>query len=197
MPTIHRGLRWGVALIVLILAYNALTMQAGTRNTFGVIVGNILHGQIGTGMWNGVQDKVDLSQLEPGDIILGHNPGCSWGYYTHATLYLGDGQVMETLLTTGVQPISINRYRDYTSAAVLSVNLPREVKEQAVRNARSLQGRPFLLLAPRGESGWFYCTKAVWWAYKQAGYDLDPLGGYWVVPDRFPRSPYVTKIAEG
>lgn len=197
MDGIRRGLRIGLVLLALLLVFNIVTIRPGTVATFRVLAANVLQGNVGTGMWNGVQNPLDFSQLEPGDIILGHNPGCTWGYYTHATLYLGNGQVMETLLTTGAATASVEHYHDYTGAAILRVNLPKDVKERAVQAALSLRGRPFLLLAPRQTSDWFYCTKAVWWAYKQAGYDLDPDGSFWVVPDQFPKSPFVTVVAKG
>lgn len=169
-------------------------MTSGTRWTWGVVARNAFHGSIGVGTWTGVPNAYDFTGLEPGDIVIGGNPGASWGHYTHATLYVGNGQVVETLLRNGVNLGSVSRYNDYTWAGALRVNAPPEVKAKAVAAALSRQGLPFYLLAPRSSPDWFYCTKIVWWAYKQAGLDLDPEGGFWMVPDRFLLSPYVQPV---
>lgn len=171
-------------------------MTPGTRWTWGVIFRHAMAGNIGVGSWNGVPNTFDFSQAEPGDIIIGGNPGASWGHYTHATLYLGDGQVAETLLRLGVNPGPVARYSDYTWAGILRVKASPEVKARAVAAARERQGQPFYLLAPKGSPNWFYCTKLVWWAYKEAGLDLDPEGGFWMMPDRFFLSPYVEPVGE-
>lgn len=152
-------------------------------------------GYFGVGYWDGEANEFDFSQLEPGDLVLGGNTGSSWGHWTHAALYIGDGMVMDTFLQTGVSPRSVTAYNDYYShAGALRVNLPKEVKEAAVADAKALQGKPFYLLAPRGSDTLFYCTKVVWYAYHQQGYDLDPDGAYWVVPDRILSSDLVERI---
>lgn len=190
----RRWLRWGTLLLAVILAWQALTMAPGTRQTWGVILRNALAGRIGVGSWTGVPNTFDFSRLEPGDIVIGGNPGASWGHYTHATLYVGNGQVMETLLREGVNVRPVSRYNDYTWAGALRVKAPPAVKQAAVAAALSRTGRPFYLLAPRRSAQWFYCTKLVWWAYKEAGLDLDPGGGFWMVPDRFFLSPHVEPL---
>lgn len=101
-------------------------MTPGTRWTWGVIIQRALNGEIGVGSWTGVPNSLDFSQREPGDIVIGGNPGASWGHYTHATLYLGDGQVAETLLREGVNTGPVSRYHDYTWAGALQVKAPPE-----------------------------------------------------------------------
>jgi hypothetical protein len=191
---VRRWLRYAALLLALLLTWQLFTMAPGTRWTWGVIIKNALHGNIGVGTWTGVPNRFDFSQLEPGDIIIAGNPGASWCEYTHATLYLGDGQVAETVLRQGVNLGAVERYRDYTWAGALRVDAPPEVKAKAVAAAKSRLGQQFYLLAPRSSGDWFYCTKLVWWAYKQAGVDLDPAGGFWIVPGRFFLSPRVELI---
>lgn len=196
MQILQRGLRWGTLALVLLLAYNTVTMTAATRELWRFMFARLDEGAFGVGHWDGSRNEFDFSQLEPGDIVLGGNTGSSWGHWTHAALYLGDGEVMETFLQTGVAPEPVTRYNVYYShASALRVNLPPAVKAEAVARARALQGKPFYLLAPRGSRSLFYCTKVVWYAYKEAGVDLDPDGAYWVVPDSITRSPWVTPIA--
>lgn len=180
-----------------LLAWQALTASPGTRDLWHVLWANLLQGHLGVGIPG--ENGLDFARvpLEPGDIVLGGNPGTSWGQWTHAALYVGGGQVVDTLLRRGVHLAPVERFAGaYQRAAVLKVLLPRPVKEEAVRHALATLGRPFNLLAGRQADGWFYCTKVAWYAYWRAGYDLDPAGGYWVVPDRFLRSPLVQVAAQ-
>lgn len=192
---IRHSLRWGSLLLLLLLTYQTFTMRPATRELWAIMFSRLELGYFGVGYWDGEFNEFDFSRLEPGDLVLGGNTGSSWGHWTHAALYLGDGMVMDTFLQTGVAPRPVTAYNEYYShAGALRVKLPREVKEKAVARARSLQGKPFYLLAPRGSTSLFYCTKVVWFVYKELGYDLDPAGPYWVVPDRIARSPLVEHL---
>lgn len=196
MRVLRGALRWGAALLGLMILYQGLTMEPGTRDLWSVILSKLQQGEIGVGVPGTNSFDFATADLEPGDIILGGNPGCSWGHWTHAALYVGNGQVIDTLLRHGVHLQPVERFgAAYQQAGVLKVNLPREVKEQAVQEALAIYGKPFNLLSGRRSDQWFYCTKVVWYAYHQAGVDLDPRGGYWVVPDRFTESPFVTLTA--
>jgi uncharacterized protein YycO len=198
----RRWLKWASAALLLMLIFDAATMTRGTRDLWALMFERWrTEGAFGVGYWDGNRNQVDFSKLEPGDIILGGNTGSSWGYWTHATLYLGDGQVMETFLQTGVALDTVTRYNDYYShAAALRVKAPKAVKEQAVEEAKKLLGKPFYLLGSRGSSSLFYCTKIVWYAYKRASaaagldIDLDTSNAYWVVPDRIAQSPWVEAL---
>lgn len=195
MAVVGRWLKWGSLVLALLLTYNAVTMSPSTRSLWRLMIDRLELGYFGVGYWDGEYNEFDFSRLEPGDIVLGGNTGSSWGHWTHAALYLGDGQVMDTFLQTGVAPRPVTAYNEYYShAGALRVKLPQAVKEQAVAHARRLQGRPFYLLAPRGSDTLFYCTKVVWYVYQQLGYNLDPEGAYWVVPDRIYQSPLVEPL---
>ncbi len=196
MGAVVRALRWGGGLVAVFLLYHTVFMAPGTRDLWGVALINLQQGQVGVGIPGTNSFDFTAARPEPGDIILGGNPGCSWGHWTHAALYVGNGQVVDTLLRRGVHLQTVERFAGaYQQAGVLRVNLPPEVKAAAVRHALANLGKPFSLLSGRNARNWFYCTKLAWYAYKQAGYDLDPGGGHWVVPDRFTRSPVVTLLA--
>lgn len=196
MALVHRWLKWGSLVFALLIIYNVVTMRPGTKELWGIMIDRLQMGYFGVGNWDGEANEFDFSQLEPGDIVLGGNTGSSWGHWTHAALYLGDGEVMETFLRPGVSPEPVTRYNEYYShAGALRVKAPKEVKEKAVQMARELQGRSFYLLSPRENDSYLYCTKVVWYVYKQQGIDLDPEGGFWVVPDRIFESPHVEPIA--
>lgn len=193
MRRLVRALLAGVAAL---LAWALLTMAPGTRALWGTMLAALGRGEVGVGVPG--TSALDFSALDllPGDLVLGGNPGTSWGYWTHAAIYVGDGRVMDSLLRFGVHPEPVDRFAAaYARTAVLRVKVPQAVRDRAVRVARSLEGRPFNLLSPRGSTGWFYCTQVAWHAYKEAGVDLDPEGGFWVVPDRFLESPLVEVVA--
>lgn len=189
---LRRALAAGALLATALLLWQILTMTPATRAVWAVAWANARQGHIGVGTWDGTTRHLDYSRLQPGDIILSHNLGSSWGYWTHAALYLGDGQVMEDFLRFGIHPEPVTRYDDYYSdVVVLRVKAPADVRQRAVDALKAAQGRPFYFLAPRRSDYWFYCIKTTWWAYKQAGIDLDPGGAFWVVPDHYVQSPYV------
>lgn len=195
MAVLYRWLRWGSLGLALLILYNVVTMTPSTRELWAFMFAELDKGNFGVGRWDGESNEFDFSQLEPGDIVLGGNTGSSWGHWTHAALYLGNGQVMETFLQPGTAPEPVTRYNDYYShAGALRVKLPKEVKERAVARAMTLQGKPWYLLASRKSTQLWYCSKVVWWVYAQEGYDLDKGGPYWVVPDRLARSPLVEPI---
>jgi len=195
MIFVQRTIKWTGLVLAVLLAINLLTMRPATKELWRIMFDRLGMGYFGVGYWDGEPNIFDFSQLEPGDLVLGGNTGSSWGHWTHAALYIGNGMVMDTFLQTGVSPRSVTAYNDYYShAGALRVNLPTEVKEAAVAHAKALQGKPFYLLAPRGSDTLFYCTKVVWYVYNQLGYDLDPEGAYWVVPDRILHSDLVERI---
>lgn len=195
MALIQRVIKWGGLLVLLMILWNLITMRPATRELWAYMFARLDEGAFGVGYWDGEYNEFDFSQLEPGDLVLGGNTGSSWGHWTHAAIYIGDGMVMDNFLRTGVAPRPVIAYNEYYShAGALRVNLPPEVKQRAVERAKSLAGRPFHLLASRDSVALYYCTKIAWWVYRVEGYDLDPEGPFWVVPDRLQRSPYVEPI---
>ncbi|MFZ5814730.1 MAG: hypothetical protein ACOY93_05455 [Bacillota bacterium] len=196
MDLVQRVVRWGGVLFLLLILWNVLTMRPATRQLWSYMWGRLVNeGAFGVGYWDGEYNEFDFSQLEPGDLVLGGNTGSSWGHWTHAAIYIGDGMVMDNFLRTGVAPRPVTAYNEYYShAGALRVKLPPAVKQEAVARAKSLAGRPFHLLAPRNSRALYYCSKIAWWAYASQGYDLDPDGAFWVVPDRMATSGYVEPV---
>lgn len=198
MALIQRVVKWGLLLLALMLLWNLVTMRPATRQLWSLMLERLDQGAFGVGYWDGEYNEFDFDQLEPGDLVLGGNTGSSWGHWTHAAIYLGDGMVMDNFLRTGVAPRPVTAYNEYYShAGALRVKLPQDVKERAVAEAKSLAGKPFHLLAPRQSTALFYCSKIAWWSYVRQGHDLDPDGAFWVVPDRVYESPLVEPIQPG
>lgn len=192
-----RVLRWSYLLLGLLLVWQLVTMRPGTRALWRLALANAAQGNIGVGIPGSNAADFTTAKLEPGDIILGHNPATSWGYWTHASLYVGDGLVVETLLRRGVhlQPVTRFTYA-YQGAAILRPKAPPTVKARAVAIARAQLGKPYNLLSGRDVDRWFYCVRLAWYAYQQAGLDLDPAGGFWVTPDNLAAYPQAALILD-
>jgi uncharacterized protein YycO len=148
-------------------------------------------GHFGTGKFSSTPNNLDLSILEPGDILLGGNPGGSYGHYTHAGMYIGNNQVVTMYTSTGVYIEQPSAYHRYHWAAVGRVKASPQQKEEAVSYCLSQLGSPFHILSPKTEDGLWYCSKLIWLAYFKQNIDLDPFDSYWVLPDAFAYSPHV------
>lgn len=153
-------------------------------------------GKFGIGDYDNVPNSLNLSDLQPGDIILGGNPGGSYGRYTHAGFYIGNGQVVDMYTSSGVYVTDMETYRKYTWAAVIRVKASQEVKAAAVEYVKQQVGAPFFILTPKSDDRLWYCSKLAWYAYDQHGIDLDAFhNSYWVIPDALLCSPYTTLVS--
>ncbi len=153
-------------------------------------------GEFGAGKYNDIPNNLDMSNLQPGDIILGGNPGGSYGRYTHAGFYIGNDQIVDMYTSSGVFVTYAETYRKYTWAAILRVKANPETKVSAVDFVRQQVGSPFFILTPKIDDGLWYCSKLIWYAYYRHGIDLDAFhNSYWVVPDALLSSPYTEIVA--
>jgi uncharacterized protein YycO len=153
-------------------------------------------GEFGIGDYDNIPNSLDLSDLQPGDIILGGNPGGSYGRYDHAGFYIGNDQVVDMYTSDGVYVTCVDVYRNYTWAAVLRVKASPEIRAAAVAYVKRQVGAPFFILAPKSDDGLWYCSKLVWYAYYRSGIDLDAFhNSYWVVPDAILLSPKTTLVS--
>ena len=153
-------------------------------------------GDFGIGDFDNVPNGLDLSNLQPGDIILGGNPGGSYGRYTHSGFYIGNDQVVDMYTSDGVYVDSAETYHDYTWAAILRVKASPEIKAAAVSYVEQQIGAPFFILAPKSDDGLWYCSKLAWYAYYRNGIDLDAFhNSYWVVPSALLFSPETSLVS--
>lgn len=158
---------------------------------------NMRYGRIGYGLESGsVGNDISFKDIEVGDIILGGYPGCAYGRFSHAAIYVGKGNVIEGYLDSGITLNSVEHFRDYSEAAILRVKTSEEAKLAAADYARRNENGMFFPLAFKpGERIW-NCTKIIWQAYMIQGIDLDSVGDIWVAPDSFYASPWVNIIEE-
>ncbi len=171
--------------------------QSHTQPTAWVqILAAASRGEFGTGDYPDAPNNLDLSCLQPGDILLGGNPGGSYGHFTHAGFYIGDDQVADMYISSGVYLTYAETYHRYAWVSVLRVKASPSVKAEAVDFVKSQLGSPFFILAPKCDDGLWYCSKLAWCAYYREGIDLDAYhNSFWVVPDALAASPNATVIS--
>ena len=140
-------------------------------------------------------------------IILASNGYCAWGYWNHAGMYdkrynhelLDDHVFWSAIPRAGVLLQTRRHFRRYRRAVGLRVyRVNDEQRSNCVRYARTLEGRPYSLLASKSSNTYWYCSKVPWKAYyTQANKDIDYNGGRWVTPDDIWKSPLTIPITYG
>lgn len=157
---------------------------------------NARQGYVGYGFNSYYGNDISFAGLEPGDLILGAYPGCAYGRFSHAGIYLGKGEVMESYGDLGVNIQPIEHYREYSEVCLLRVKADTIVKKQAVDYVTKRQGAMFYPLAFKSGERYWNCTKIMWKAYADQGLDFDPTNDFWVAPDLFYKSRLVEVIRE-
>ncbi len=190
---------WVFPLLSLLLAagISLANPQAFEKGSVArIYVQNAFQGKTGYGCEGYYGNQIDFSGLEPGDLILGSYPECSYGHYSHAGLYLGKGEVLEGFVDMGVNIQNIEHYRQYAEVCLLRVTADEKTKNRAVQYARNHQGCIFYPLAFKPGDRIFNCTKIMWQAYKIQGLDLAPDPNLWISPDCFRQNANVELIRE-
>lgn len=159
-------------------------------------VKNARQGRLGYGFDDHYGNGISFADLEPGDIILGGYPGCAYGRFSHAGIYVGDGRVVEGYADLGVNTQPVEHYREYQEVCLLRVQAPAAVKARAVEYVQSQQGGLFYPVAFKNGQRFWNCTKIMWKAYMESGVDLSIREDFWVTPDEFYNSPWVSIIRE-
>ena len=186
----------GLLLAFVIIFLNPTYVREFSRTSTYTYFTNVLQGNIGhgyaTAFYAGTMDII----LEPGDILLGGWTNCAYGRYSHAGIYVGDGQVLEAFADRGITLQPVNHYLRYAFLSVLRVKTDDEVKQSAIAYAKSHMNKIFYPLAFKtGESYW-NCTKIIWKAFALEGIDLDPIGDIWIAPEAFKESEWVEILYE-
>lgn len=135
----------------------------------------------GAGTDPGAVQILPHARLEPGDILVGANPACAYGDWSHVSLYLGDGEVLGHDLLSGIYRAPVHEFAHYRHLRVLRAHLPAARRAAAAGWAQGLVGGVFCLFAPRADPQRWTCAKAVWAAFARDGLDLAP-GAVLVTP---------------
>ena len=183
-----------VVLIAVILLLNPAYQPTASHSALITYIRSALQGDLAIGVFSGQPNRLDFTQLQVGDILLGGNPGGSYGHFTHAGLYLGQGQVLEGYVDCGLSRQLVEHYRNYDWACILRVKLPEAARAVAAEYARQREGRIFYPMAFKPGERYWNCTKIIWAAYQEQGIDLDPFNDLWVTPDALYQSPWVEVV---
>lgn len=186
-----------IALLALIAGSNWALMSRDSGSVIHVWVDSLLAGQPGPGeINNSVWYPEPDIELLPGDLLLGGYPKCSYGRYTHAALYVGEGEGIEAFMDLGVVRQDMAHFRTYAHYAILRPIASEEVKAAAIDYAESKTTGVFFPLAFKRDDRYWNCSKIMWKAYAEQGIDLDPVGDLWIAPEGFAQSPLVEVLYE-
>ena len=142
------------------------------------------------GEFHGQPNHVDFTNLQPGDIIVCHNGGGGYGYWTHAVLYVGHGQAVDSNdFVRGTELKAVNAYQNYDSVILLRVAAPASTRKQAADDALAAVGKPYDPFASLTDVHSTYCSKLIWQVYRREGILLQQARP-WIVPDDLRSEPF-------
>lgn len=158
------------------------------------ILREMLHGHL-NGVYAGPSNRFSDTGLLPGDVLLAHNPGGGYGYWTHAAVYVGGGRLAESNdFVQGTNLTTADKFRSYSEVVALRPRVAAALRREAARRARLEAGKPYDPFAPLSDPATEYCSKLVWRVYDAVGVRLcGPK--QWVLPDDLARSPQLHLLA--
>ncbi|HHV75779.1 MAG TPA: hypothetical protein GXX39_00190 [Syntrophothermus lipocalidus] len=184
-----------VLLICSILSVNTGYVKRLPETVAAAYVRSAFQGRVGSGHFWGTGNSLDFALLQPGDILLGGKPGGAYGHFTHAGLYLGEGQVMEGYVDCGITRQAVEHYHQYDWICILRVKASEQARKKAVEYACQQEGKVFYPGAFKPGERYWNCTKFIWGAYHREGIDLDSGQDLWITPDSIYNSPNVVVVA--
>lgn len=138
---------------------------------------------------------VDSRGLLPGDIVLGSMSNGSYGYFTHATAFIGGEEVLGLNISYGIYPVRFTDLRGYKHIRVMRADLSASRRRVVAQYLRRLVGAVFQVTAHKRDPRVWTCAKAVWAAYQSIHIDLVPDRDF-LVPDDIARSHALKTVRE-
>ncbi len=133
--------------------------------------------------------------LLPGDLIFGHHANGTYGYWTHCSIYLGEGNCSQQNLSEGMFEGKTYDFKDfYDRVVVFRASLSDIQRQQICNFVRQRSGSIFDMSARKHDSRLWTCAKLCWAAYKRVGIDLCPDSNY-ILPDFLCDDKRLQKIA--
>jgi hypothetical protein len=142
-----------------------------------------------------------VEALLPGDILTRDDQLITF-MEAHDAMYVGNGQIIDSLPEGGVQYRSLEGFvadaDDYVIAHRLA-DWSAEVAQGAIDYAIAHIGTPYdySFFGGKDTEDKMYCSELVWRAYLSQGIDLDSNGGPWVWPGEIVRSPLLVEVDVG
>ncbi|MCL6592907.1 MAG: C40 family peptidase [Alicyclobacillus sp.] len=174
---------WTVAAV----SPSALTAHWPALAVVQNVTRGVVHGQL-NGSFAGTPNSLTVDAMEPGDILFCHNPGGSYGYWTHVVLYVGDGLFIDANdFAHGTQLRPLTVYRNYETVALYRVRAAAGLRRRVADAGRQAAGLTYDPLSPLSDPRSQYCSKFIWQLYDRQGVRLCP-PATWVLPDDLVRS---------
>ncbi|MCL6454907.1 MAG: hypothetical protein K6T78_14970 [Alicyclobacillus sp.] len=149
-----------------------------------------------TGVHTGPPARIDITLIQPGDILLCHNPGGAYGFWTHAVLCVSRDEVIDADdFARGTIRQPVRHYQAYDEVLLLRPTVPLAMRQNAARAAERALHTPYDPLGSLFDHRSVYCSKLIWQAYADAGVVLCPAAG-WVLPDQLAASPRLRRVAD-
>ncbi|MEN6460685.1 MAG: YiiX/YebB-like N1pC/P60 family cysteine hydrolase [Syntrophomonas sp.] len=183
----------GLLLATIIIMDNINLLSRRDSITFTYLE-SLRNGNAGYGEISDYNNDISLASLKPGDILLGGWPNCAYGSFSHAGLYLGNNEVLEGYVDSGITINTVDHYRNYAQACILRVQTSANVKKRAIEYARQQEGKIFYPVAFKNGERYWNCSKIIWKAYMEQNIDLDNTHDLWIAPVVFCKSPNVKII---
>lgn len=139
--------------------------------------------------------KVDGRGLLPGDVVLGSMSNGSYGYFTHATAFIGAEEVLGLNISYGIYPVRFTDLRGYKHVRVMRADLSASQRRAVAHYLRRLVGAVFQVTAHKRDPRVWTCAKAVWAAYQSVHIDLVSDRDF-LVPDDIARSRALKTVRE-
>ena len=133
----------------------------------------LIHGY-GAGVYQPGHNAITTFPLEPGDLILVHDPQGAYGHYTHAGLVLDPNRIVSQNLQDGISVESTFAVSTYQEIVVLRAPLPFMQRHAIAEHASQWIGQPFALVVHKRDQRYHSCTSLAWQAWHSQGIDLAP-----------------------
>ncbi|WP_051430850.1 YiiX/YebB-like N1pC/P60 family cysteine hydrolase [Thermicanus aegyptius] len=119
-----------------------------------------------------------------GDILVTYDNKTSGWHHGHAAIVRWDNTyIIEAWPDDGVRYYVNNWASRFIDARGFWVTGASEDDYDYAEDVAQRQiGEPYSLTTSKDDTTRWYCSKLVWYAWNQQGYDLDPDGGYYVLP---------------
>lgn len=152
------------------------------------VSGGVLNGHP-NGRFQGRLNTLQTDFLEPGDVLLCHNRNGSYGYWTHAVIYVGQARTVDAFnFADGTVERPIGAYKQYDVVAVYrAAAISKQSRNLAAQAAQRAVGKPYDPFAAVTDPNSQYCSKLVWQSFKAAGVELCK-PDTWIVPDHLAAS---------
>jgi Permuted papain-like amidase enzyme, YaeF/YiiX, C92 family len=156
--------------------------------------------EIPKGHLNGVHQGPPIHEsfdiLEPGDILLCHNRYGAYGFWTHAILYVGNGNAVDANdFSKGTELNPINMYRNYDAVAVFRADVSDDVRHRIAASAIREVGKPYDPFSGVWNEHAEYCSKLIWRVYHEEGILLSA-PQHWILPDDLAKSSRLIRIVQ-